>query len=587
MPLPEYSGTLGFNRAAHLLRRASFGPTRQQIEAFASLTPQQATNLLFNQTLPDPVLPVDPDTNQEWAESGITDPEKMDSDYQGYFKCWFVGQMLSAGVAPTSTLAYSVREKLVLFLHTHFTAIEEKINSSRALYFQNKLYRLFALDEDALPEVNFRELTKKVSVDNAMLRLLDGNQNVKGSPNENYARELLELYSIGRGLEGSLPPTPAPGDYVLFKEQDVQSAARVLSGFNFDGDFSNDDPDTGIPRGRVRGSDTNASSHDNGVKQFSDSFIDINTGLPYVIQPDPLLLNGSNATLESALDEISQLIDMIYEQDETLRHICRKIYRYYVYHDIPESLHNTIIAEMANTFRLSGFKLQPVVENLLRSQHFYEAAAGYDDDQFGSIIKSPLDLIVGTLRFFNYPAPDMTTSPADFYAITREIINLADDQGMTFYQPFDVAGYDAYHQFPVYHRSWITVNYLTRRYQFIRRLVSEMEGGMLKVDVVAFVQANFAAAAPNARNLIIELARNLLPVSNNLTFDPDADDTATITAERLNYFLVAFLENPKIDDDPEAAWNIRWTNGFDPETVRRQLENLFNAMLQTPEYQLH
>lgn len=588
MPLTEYTGTLGLNRAAHLLRRATFGPTKQQIEAFASLTPTQATNLLFNQTLPDPILPTDPDTNQEWAVSGIMDPDKMDGDYQEYFKRWFVGQMLSVGVPSAQSLAYAAREKLVMFLHTHFTAIQEKISSSRALYFQNQLFRLFALDRTAAPEFNFRELTKKVSVDNAMLRLLDGNQNVKGSPNENYARELFELFSIGRGLEGSLPPTPGPGDYILFKEQDVQAAARVLSGFDFDDNFINLDPDTSLPRGRVRGSDTFASGHDNGIKEFSTSFIDSNTGLPYVIQPDPLLTNGGNPTLASALDEISQLIDMIYEQEETARNICRKIYRFYVYHEVSETLHNTIIAEMANTFRANGFKLQPVVENLLRSQHFYEAAAGYNDDNFGGIIKSPLDLIVGTLRFFNYPIPDSTTNAPSFYEMNGEIINLANDQGMSFYQPFDVAGYDAYHQFPVYHRSWITVNYLTRRYEFIRKFISQMEDGMLKTDVVSFVQNTISPGiASNARNLILELARFLLPVSNNLTFDTNADDTATITAERLNFFLVSFLENPKIDDDPEGAWTIRWTNGFDPETVRRQLENLFNAMLQSPEYQLH
>jgi uncharacterized protein (DUF1800 family) len=588
MPLTEYTGTLGLNRAAHLLRRATFGPTKQQIEAFASLTPTQATNLLFNQTLPDPILPTDPDTNQEWAVSGIMDPDKMDGDYQEYFKRWFVGQMLSSGVPSAQSLAYSAREKLVMFLHTHFTAIQQKISSSRALYFQNQLFRLFALDRTATPEFNFRELTKKVSVDNAMLRLLDGNQNVKGSPNENYARELFELFSIGRGLEGSLPPTPGPGDYILFKEQDIQAAARVLSGFDFDDNFINLDPDTSLPRGRVRGSDTFASGHDNGIKEFSTSFIDSNTGLPYVIQPDPLLTNGGNPTLASALDEISQLIDMIYEQEETARNICRKIYRFYIYHEVSETLHNTIIAEMANTFRANGFKLQPVVENLLRSQHFYEAAAGYNDDNFGGIIKSPLDLIVGTLRFFNYPIPDSTTNAPSFYEMTGEIINLANDQGMSFYQPFDVAGYDAYHQFPVYHRSWITVNYLTRRYEFIRKFISQMEDGMLKTDVVSFVQNTISPGiASNARNLILELARFLLPVSNNLTFDTNADDTATITAERLNFFLVSFLENPKIDDDPEGAWTIRWSNGFDPETVRRQLENLFNAMLQSPEYQLH
>lgn len=126
MPLTEYTGTLGLNRAAHLLRRATFGPTKQQIEAFASLTPTQATNLLFNQTLPDPILPTDPDTNQEWAVSGIMDPDKMDGDYQEYFKRWFVGQMLSAGVPTAQSLAYAAREKLVMFLHTHFTAIQEK-----------------------------------------------------------------------------------------------------------------------------------------------------------------------------------------------------------------------------------------------------------------------------------------------------------------------------------------------------------------------------------------------------------------------------------------------------------------------------
>jgi uncharacterized protein (DUF1800 family) len=60
------------------------------------------------------------------------------------------------------------------------------------------------------------------------LRLLDGNLNVNGSVNENYGRELLELYSIGRGLEGTLPPLRLPGDYINFKEQDVRAAARVL-----------------------------------------------------------------------------------------------------------------------------------------------------------------------------------------------------------------------------------------------------------------------------------------------------------------------------------------------------------------------
>ncbi len=590
MPLPEFFGILGTKRAAHLLRRAAFGATKAQIDAFASLNPGQAIQQLYQQPLPATPPPVDPDTLQPWVITGVTDPNKMEFEYLELFKRWSIGQMMSAGVPPASALPYSAREKLVFFLHTHFTAIAEKINSSRALYFQTELFRLYALDALASPVVpagklNFKELTKKISVDNAMLRLLDGNLNVNGSPNENYARELLELYSIGRGLENSLPPPTGAGDYIYFKEHDVQQAARVLSGFDFDNSFSVIDPDTLLPRGRVRGSVNNASSHDNGIKQFSTSFIDPNTGQPYIIQPDPLLVNGSQPTQASALDEISQLIEMIYTQEETARHICRKLYRFFVYHEITSAIDTSIISVMADTFRSNNFKIQPVIENLLRSQHFYEAAAGVADDKFGGIIKSPLDLVTGSLRFFEVPVPALATDPQGFYATTGEINNRLDNQGMSYYQPFDVAGYDAYHQFPIYNRSWITVNYLVNRYAFIRSLVAEMEPGMLKVDVYDFVRTNInTALAANARNLVIELAKYLLPVSDNLTFDTANDDTATITAERLNYFLVTFLSD--IDPNPETAWTNRWTNQIGIGTMTSQLENLFNAMLQSPEYQL-
>ena len=96
---------------------------------------------------------------------------------------------------------------------------------------------------------------------------------------------------------------------------------------------------------------------------------------------DPLLLNGGNATEASALDEIQQLIDLIYSKPETAKNICWKIYRFFVYapHTPAESLaiDGPIITEMANTFESNNYKLQPVIENLLRSQHFYEAGSRY------------------------------------------------------------------------------------------------------------------------------------------------------------------------------------------------------------------
>jgi len=579
MPLPEFSGVLGLKRASHLLRRATFGASKPQIDSFAGLPPQQAVNLLFRQALPDPVLPVDPQTGTEWFLSGTTDANSRDSDLEEFFLCWFIGQMMSNGVPANLSLAYSAREKLVFFLHSHFTAIRSKIANSRALYFQNQLFRQFALDAlNPDPLVNFKNLTVKVSVDNAMLRLLDGNLNVKGSPNENYARELFELYSCGRGLEGTLPATPATGDYIIYTEQDIQAAAKVLSGWDFDEDFANIDPDTNLPRGRVKGSPANAASHDNSVKTFSPRMGNA------TITPDPLLLgNNGTPTEASALDEVRQLVDVIYANPETARNICRKIYRFFVWapHTLDETMPiEPIISEMVNTFVASNYKLQPVIENLLRSQHFYEAAGGVTDDNFGSIIKSPLDLSIGTLRLFEVTLPDMITQAETFYEHTGEVLGAIENMGMHFYEPYDVAGYEAYHQFPVYHRFWITPNSLTRRYEFVRNLISSMEPGMIKINVYDYVERHFAAQAPNAGALIIALIEHFYPVFDNLDFD-DATDSG-LTARRMNFFRDQLFQGLTNDDD--AYWTQRWNEGAGD--LREQLEFLFNALLQTPEYQL-
>lgn len=587
MPLTPHSGPLGRRGAAHLLRRATYGPTIAQIKTFSGLTAAQAIQQLYHQALPDAPPPVDPDNNDDpWVLTGNTATDKMEFEYQEHFKQWFIGQMMSAGVPAQQSLAYAAREKLVFFIHSHLTAITEKIGSSRALYYQNQLFRLYALDDVPSPVVpanklNFKELTKKICVDNAMLNLLDGTINIRGG-NENFGRELLELYTIGRGLEGEdVIAGLQQGDYFYYTEADVQAAAKVFSGFEFDNSFgttdavNNIDPDTLLPRGKVRGTVTNASAHDNNPKQFSERFGNA------VIEPDPLLVSGTNATHASALDEISRFIDLIYDQEETAKNICRKIYRFFMYHEITVALSDDIITQMANTFRTNDFKIQPVIEELLSSQHFYNnSSAPYTDDAFGGIIKSPLDIVLGTNRFFGIQFPDMITSSADFYAQGGAVVTQLKTLGMDFYQPFDVAGYDAYHQFPIYHRSWITVNNLTNRYNFIN-------GFLPAVELYQFIRDNIDfAEASDARRLVIDLASFVLPRTENLTFDTAVDETleATLTSERLLYFKNKFLDI--IDPDPEAAWTERYTTQTGINTMEGQLQNLFNAMLQSPEYQL-
>jgi uncharacterized protein (DUF1800 family) len=583
MPLTPLSDTLGTKRAAHLLRRATFGATRDEIDSYATLSAQEAVTRLFDPAIPDPDLPLDPLTGKEWITNGPEANGSEENELQEYFKRWFIGRMMSAGISGNLKQCTAVREKIVLFMHTHFTTQQSVVNNGRALYCENDVFRKFAFDRFNGQEFNFRELTKKICVDNAMLIFLDGRLNVKDNPNENFAREMFELYTIGRGLEGTQPIGGEPGDYFNFTEQDVQAAARVLSGFDSDDNFSKIDTLTGLPRGRARGGN-DAIQHDFQAKQFSARFDN------QVIEPDSQLLNDPVVTNEEvALDEIGRLIDMIYSKEETARHICRKIYRFYVYHNITPEKENDIIGQMAQTFIGNQYKIQPVIEELLKSRHFYEAEAGVEDNNFGGIIKSPLDLILGTIIYFDIYVPDPLINTEQFYGFAGALIRIMADQGLDFYEPFEVAGYTAYHQYPVYNRNWISTNYLTQRYDFIRDLFSDremMDGQIPPIDLIGFIGQQFNnATAGNAEALIMELTRYLFPASDNLTFN-DPDDGAEITAERLRYFRYAFLFSPQIDDDPLGAWTFRWNNPVDMEVVKNQLKNLFNAIMQSPEYQL-
>lgn len=593
MALSPLTTVLGKKRAAHLLRRTCFGATPAQVEEFALMTAQEAVSRLFDNSLPEPPLPIDPLTGQEWITTGTTDANSEEFELERYLLQWHLGQLMSAGVPPEQSLSYTFRERLVFFLHTHFTTKKSMVNSSRALYFQKALFRFYAFDKDDLtipgnPELeipdrvvtkSFKELTKKICLDNAMLVFLDGRLNVKGSPNENYARELLELYSIGRGLEGTLPEAEFQGDYINYTEQDVQEGARVLSGFNTDPSFSAIDDDTGLPKGVIKGGNI-GSSHDNGVKTFSQRFGGA------VIEPDSTLMVGGQPTEASMQDEINQLVEMVYAQAETSPNIARKIYRFFVYHEVNADIQTSVVQDIADVFSSSGYKLQPTLEALFTSREFYESGSGVEDDHFGSIIKSPIDLVIGFMKSFGVQAPNYFTNLPEFYAFTGSLLSGVGSQGMDYYEPFEVAGYSAYHQYPLFNRSWITTNYLTNRYNFIRQhltLEAPAEAGM--VNALDFVKTYIPdATAADARSLIMALAEFFLPMSQNLSFDSAA--SSEITVERLNFFLNSFLYSPQIDADPEASWAFRWQSNVDEEVITNQLTSLLNAMLQSPEYQL-
>ena len=546
--LDPFAGNLGEKNAAHLLRRATFGPTIEDIKQFSGKTVSQAMDILF--TLPTvPAPPVDPMTGNTWLNPKATNGSNSENGLLiDYFIAWHLDQMRTSGT--------NIRERIVYFLHSHLPTRRTIVDSSEAMYYQNCLFRYYSFG-------SFKDLFKKICIDNAMLVYIDGRLNINQWPNENFAREMLELYSIGKGLQ------IGDGNYTNYTEQDIKEAARVLSGYKNDITFTNLDTDTNIPIGKLEVSGVRAILHDAGTKTFSTAFQ--NT----VITPSAT--DGGYATATAAAGELSAMIDMIFNQDETARFLCRKLYRFFVYYKITPEVETQIIVPLAQTFKTSGYNLKTVISTLLSSQHFYDSDnAITSDNNIAALIKSPVDLVLGGLRFFNVTFP--VSSSQSFYddGYRNGVSKLILDQGLEFYEPYDVAGYDAYFQVPDYNRNWITPINLANRYLFSQMLIENINrgttGASIKVDLIAFVDNSQHVSDPLNASLIVKAFTDYL-------------FAVEINSDRFNYFLnTIFLESL-------GAYN--WTNewnaykaGGSNSTVKLRLETLVTRLIQTPEFQL-
>ena len=224
--LDPYSGNWTAKEARHLLKRASFGVTQSLVNSAVSLGLTATINTLFTEnTLPDPPLKytedglggglsIDPDANygETWIHGSVI-PVATDSTStasknlnlrQSSLYAWSFLQMQNAGM--------SIREKLTLFWHNHLVSIFD--NAHIEYHYMNKL-RASSLGD-------FKELVKQITIDPNMLRFLSGNQNADTAPNENYSRELLELFTVGKG------PAVGNGDYTNYTEDDIVEIAKVL-----------------------------------------------------------------------------------------------------------------------------------------------------------------------------------------------------------------------------------------------------------------------------------------------------------------------------------------------------------------------
>jgi hypothetical protein len=392
-------------RAAHLLSRAGFGGTSEEIARLAAMSPSDAVKSLV-WFKPDPNLkpfeesgihnpglepfpesrPAATDRAKETGESmGVKAKPSGNRPLQPVTNTFFY--WLRASALETGRVGYwwanrmltsqaPLQEKMALFWHGHFANNEDKVRDYRKLKGQLDLFEAKGMG-------SFRDLTVAVAQDPAMLYFLDAGKNVKGAPNENFAREIMELFTMGVGNYG---------------EKDVREAARAFTGWNYD--------DLKFV--------VNAAQHDDGPKTFL----------------------GKTGNFDGVA-----VIDIIMDQPVTANFMAGKLYRYFVREDLDPKLQ----AKLGDILRKNKYQIAPFLEVVFLSKDFYS------DASVGAQIKGPVELAISTYKRLGLKE---VPGVPDFNAATGAL-------GQRLFAPPTVAGW-------AQGRSWITPGLLLERGNFAR-----------------------------------------------------------------------------------------------------------------------
>lgn len=396
-----------YDSAAHLLERAGFGGTPDDIAALASMTPDAAVRSLVyfdhnanphlqpfdHSGIHDPGLepfppsrPAVTELARETGEAlGVTVKPEGNRRLQPVVNRFFY--WLRASVLETNRVGYwwanrmvasntPLQEKMALFWHGHYAVNESKVRDYRKLLAELELFHETGTG-------SFRDLMVAVAQDPAMLSFLDAGVNVKGAPNENFAREIMELFTMGVGN---------------YTEADIREAARAFTGWNYAGlDFV-----------------INEDQHDGESKTFL----------------------GRTGNFDGV-----DIIDIIMEQAVTAEYIAGKIYRFFVRDELSPALQQ----ELGKVFRDADYEVAALLETMFLSRDFYSAAS------VGTHIRSPVELAVSTYRKLEL---DNVPGVPDFNRATGAL-------GQTLFRPPTVAGWAG-------GRSWITPGLLLERGNFAR-----------------------------------------------------------------------------------------------------------------------
>jgi len=519
--LAPYKGPWTRNEVTHLLRRTGFGAIKADIDHFTAKSMLESVNELLRQPYIPPPLPVNDYNNQDYTdpdvpfgETFVNAPYNLDAEGSRTesIRAWWIRQQLNSG--------RDIREKMTLFWHNHLAIQFYEIYFGAPLFRYVKLLRDGALG-------NFKTLIREITLDPAMLIYLNGYLNSKDAPDENYAREVQELFVIGKDL---------PQHYT---EEDVRAAARLLTGWRTDGYNTFYD----------------ANEHDTDDKQFSAFY------------GNRIIKGRSSGSGGHA--ELDDFLDMLFNHPETAKFICRKLYRFFVFHGIDATTEQNIIEPLAQIFRANNYQILPVLETLFKSEHFF------DPLNRGVIIKSPLDFGIGLYREFGITLPG-NADIYDNYILSLYWAYILSDLLQFLGEPPNVAGWQAYYQKPALDKMWINTGTLPRRGQI--------------TEFMIFV----GLYADNSQAVIDPLAW-----ADTLTNPSDVNDLVNETLELMLGLPVTqpvknFLKSILLSDLPaEYYWTDAWeawkadpTNEMLRGTVLTRLQGFLWALLQKEEYQL-
>ncbi len=525
LSMNPYAGPWTKVQASHLLKRAMFGPTNQQILDAVSAGMNTTVNNLLQIPAIDPPLTYDPEEaiapiGTTWVNSvypsDVTANQATETARLKSLGAWIMKRL--------NTEQFSIAEKMCLFWHNHFGVVVT--SDSRATYNYHMLLRQHALG-------NFRQMVKDVTIDPCMLLFLSGATNTVYSPNENYARELLELFTVGKG------PQIGPGDYSYFTEEDVAAGAKILTGYIVEGlrsDTMTSPVATYMP-----------IFHDGTTKQLSYHF-------------------GSVQVPNGGVVEYSNYIDIIFQQPRVATHICTKLYRYFVNYDLTQDVLDNVIPVMAQTLIDNNYDVLPVMQQLFRSEHFYDASLR------GSLIRSPLEMIFGIFNATSsVPSYDLAGNSDMYLAFYW----LGEAMGQAYATPPSVAGWPAYYQVPSYSQLWINSTTIKTRFD-IATAVTVFTGipvgtNNFKINALGFL--NGLSVPDDAPTVINDMCEVFCPKPISAT-------------QKLTLKLI--LTNGLPDWEWTLQYNEYLANSGNPtysDPIRQRVENTLYNLFRMPQFQ--